>query len=186
MFVECPIFVRQGRGVLHTPHKTTRRGRSYLSMGRCFYPCGIHVGRMQYAPTLPAGDVSYLYPQRLPRTRHFLLLDLPFSMSPCRGVLNTPHKRPEGAILSIYRSPHLSLRDTYGAYAIRPYPTGRRYFYRDCHQIFSGIHPFLVLIQEKDAKRKSRHQGCQTIWPGTGMGRQGYRGIWPRTRPSRF
>ena len=50
------------------------------------------MGRMQYAPTLPAGDVSYLYPQRLPRTRHFLLLDLPFSMSPCRGVLHTPHK----------------------------------------------------------------------------------------------
>jgi len=50
------------------------------------------MGRMQYAPTLPAGDVSYLYPQRLPRTRHFLLLDLPFSMSPGRGVLNTPHK----------------------------------------------------------------------------------------------
>ena len=27
MFVGCPIFVRQGRGVLHTPHKTTRKGR---------------------------------------------------------------------------------------------------------------------------------------------------------------
>ena len=58
MFVGCPIFGRQGRGVLHTPYKTTRQGRSYLSMGRCFYPCGIHVGRMQYAPTLPAGDIS--------------------------------------------------------------------------------------------------------------------------------
>ena len=29
-------------------------------MGRCFYPCGIHVGRMQYAPTLPAGDISIM------------------------------------------------------------------------------------------------------------------------------
>ena len=125
LFVLCFLLSRVG-AQKHTPHKTTRQGRSYLSMGRCFYPCGIHVGRIQYAPTLPAGDVSYLYPQRLPRTRHFLLLDLPFSMSPCRGVLNTPHKRPEGAILSIYRSPHLSLRDTYRAYSIRPYPTGRR------------------------------------------------------------
>ena len=69
MFVGCPIFGRQGRGVLNTPHKTTRQGRSYLSIGRRIYPCGIHVGRMQYAPTLPAGDVSYLYPQYLPRTR---------------------------------------------------------------------------------------------------------------------
>ena len=60
MFVECPIFGRQGRGVLNTPHKTTRQGRSDLSMGRCFYPCGIHVGRMQYAPTLPAGDISIM------------------------------------------------------------------------------------------------------------------------------
>ena len=69
IFVGCPIFGRQGRGVLNTPHKRPDRGDLiYLSMGRCFYPCGIHVGRMQYAPTLPAGDVSYLYPQRLPRS----------------------------------------------------------------------------------------------------------------------
>ena len=27
MFVGCPIFGRQGRGVLNTPHKTTRQGR---------------------------------------------------------------------------------------------------------------------------------------------------------------
>ena len=94
MFVGCPIFGRQGRGAKAYAPQTTRQGRSYLSIGRHIYPCGIHMGRMQYAPTLPAGDVSYLYPQRLPRTRHFLLLDLPFSMSPCRGVLHTPHKRP--------------------------------------------------------------------------------------------
>ena len=92
MFVGCPIFGRQGRGAKAYAPQTTRQGRSDLSIGRHIYPCGIHMGRMQYAPTLPAGDVSYLYPQRLPRTRHFLLLDLPFSMSPCRGVLNTPHK----------------------------------------------------------------------------------------------
>ena len=52
-----------------------------------------------------------------------------------------------------------------GRILLRPYPAGRRYFYRDCHQIFSGIHPFLVLIQEKDAKRKSRHQGCRPNFP---------------------
>ena len=67
--VHFSFFVVPGRGVLNTPHKTTRQGRSYLSIGRRIYPCGIHVGRMQYAPTLPAGDVSYLYPQYLPRTR---------------------------------------------------------------------------------------------------------------------
>ena len=55
------------------------------------------MGRIQYAPTLPAGDVSYLYPQRLPRTPPLSFSDFPFSMYPCRGVLHTPHKRPEGA-----------------------------------------------------------------------------------------
>ena len=52
------------------------------------------MGRIQYAPTLPAGDVSYLYPQRLPRTPPLSFSDFPFSMYPCRGVLHTPHKRP--------------------------------------------------------------------------------------------
>ena len=52
LFVLCFLLSRVG-AQKHTPHKTTRRGRSYLSMGGCFYPCGIHVGRMQYAPTLP-------------------------------------------------------------------------------------------------------------------------------------
>ena len=56
--VRFPFFVVPGRGVLHTPHKTTRQGRSYLSIGRHMYPAGINVGRMQYAPTLPAGDIS--------------------------------------------------------------------------------------------------------------------------------
>ena len=94
------------------------------------------------------------------RVPDFFVVHLSFFIVPGRGVLHTPHKRPEGAILSIYRSPHLSLRNTCGAYAIRPYPAGRRYFYRDCYQFFSRIHPFLVLIQEKDAKRKSRpHRG---------------------------
>ena len=100
--VRFSFFVVPDRGVLNTPHKTTRRRRSYLSIGRHIYPCGIHVGRM----------------------------------------------------------------------LLRPYPTGRRYFYHACHQFFSGIHPFLALMQEKDAKRKSRHQGCRPIWLGT--------------RPSRF
>ena len=56
--VRFSFFVVPGRGVLNTPHKTTRQGRSYLSIGRCMYPAGINVGRMQYAPTLPAGDIS--------------------------------------------------------------------------------------------------------------------------------
>ena len=77
-----------------------------------------------------------------------------------------PTKRPEGAILSIYRSPHLSLRDTYGAYAIRPYPTGRRYFYHACHQFFSGIHPFLVLIRGKGCEKKIKASGMPTKLAG--------------------
>ena len=29
----------------------------------------------------------------------------------------------------------------------------------------SPLHPFLALMQEKDAKRKSRHQGCRPNFP---------------------
>ena len=93
-----------------------------------------------------------------------------------RGVLNTPHKRPEGAILSIYRSPHLSLRDTYGAYAIRPYPTGRRYFYHACHQFFSGIHPFLVLIRGKGSEKKIKASGMPANLAGYRNGSSGIPG----------
>ena len=158
----------------------------------------------------------------------FSLLDLPFLMSPCRGVLNTPHKttrrgeymfvgcpifgrqgraqkhtphkRPEGADSCLLDAPFSSVR--VGRKSIRPtkrpdrggFKTmGRAKFlpFGAYNMDVGGVapwllHPFLVLIQEKEAKRKSRHQGCRPIWPGTGMGRQGYRGIWPRTRPSRF
>ena len=52
--VHLSFSVVSGRGVLNTPHKTTRQGRSDLSMGRCIYPCRIHVGRILLRPTLPA------------------------------------------------------------------------------------------------------------------------------------
>ena len=58
MFVGCPIFIRQGKGAKEYAPQTTRQGRSYLSIGRRIYLCGIYMGRMQYAPTLPAGDIS--------------------------------------------------------------------------------------------------------------------------------
>ena len=145
------------------------------------------MGRMQYAPTLPAGDVSYLYPQRLPRTRHFLLLDLPFSMSPCRGVLNTPHKTTRRGRSYLSIGHHIYPCGIHmGRMQYAPTLPAGDISIMLAIKFFPGIHPFLVLIQEKDAKRKSRHQGCRPIWPGTGMGRQGYRGIWPRAPPPSF
>ena len=82
------------RGVSHTPHKRPGRGGCRM-MGRgnffrrdntsfveaCLPPAGALGGRIRYAPTLPAGDVSYLYPQRLPRTPPLSFSDAPFSMS---------------------------------------------------------------------------------------------------------
>ena len=180
MFVGCPIFVRQGRGVLNTPHKTTRKGRSDLSIGRHIYPCGIHVGRMQYAPTLPAGDISYLYPQRLPRRPPLSFSDFPFSMYPCRGVLHTPYKRPgRGEYIfvgcpifvrqgrGVLNTPHKTGRGGYRTMGRVKFLQAGAFNMKGGGVAPSPLHPFLVLIQEKDAKRKSRHQGCRPIWPGT-------------------
>ena len=42
IFVGCPIFGRQGRGVLHTPHKRPDRGE-FKTMGRAkFLPFGAY------------------------------------------------------------------------------------------------------------------------------------------------
>ena len=47
------VHVRPCRGVLHTPLDRPRRGRIIIwgFMGYTFIPCGMVVGRMQYAPT---------------------------------------------------------------------------------------------------------------------------------------
>ena len=165
----------------HTPHKTTRQVRSDLSIGRHIYPCGIHVGRMQYAPTLPAGDISYLYPQRLPRRPPLSFSDFPFSMYPCRGVLHTPYKRP-GRGEYIFVGCPIFVRQGRGVLHTphkRPDRGGCRMMGRGkfleagAFNIEGGdvapspLHPFLALMQEKEAKRKSRHQGCRPIWLGT-------------------
>ena len=46
------VRVFSGRGVLHTPPYRSRRGRIIIwrFMGYTFIPCGMVVGRMQYAP----------------------------------------------------------------------------------------------------------------------------------------
>ena len=54
-------------------------------------------GRIRYAPTLPAGDVSYLYLKHLPRTPAFLLFIFPFSMSPVGAYRIRPTNDPAGA-----------------------------------------------------------------------------------------
>ena len=116
----------------------------------------VRVGAYCIRPTNdPAGANTYL-------------LDAPFSSVRMGRKRIRPTKRPErGDLIYLWVGVFIPAGYIYGAYSFAPYPAGRRYFYRDCHQIFSGIHPFLALMQEKDAKRKSRHQGCRPIWPGT-------------------
>ena len=65
-------------------------------------------------------------PANLARYPAFSLFIFRFSLSRVGAYCIRPTNDPAGAILSIYRSPHLSLRDIYGAYSIRPYPTGRK------------------------------------------------------------
>ena len=47
------VHVRPCRGVLHTPLYHTQQKRIIIRgfMGHLFIPCGMFVGRMQYAPT---------------------------------------------------------------------------------------------------------------------------------------
>ena len=47
------VMVFLGRGVLHAPLYHTRRKRAIIRgfMGYTIIPCGMFVGRMQYAPT---------------------------------------------------------------------------------------------------------------------------------------
>ena len=124
MFVGCPIFVRQGRGVLNTPHKRPDRG------GFMFVGCPIF-GRQG------------------------------------RGVLNTPHKTTQrGDLIYLWVGVFIPAGYMWGV-CNTPLPYRQEIFLSCLPSIFPGIHPFLVLIQEKDAKRKSRHQGCRPIWPGT-------------------
>ena len=87
----------------------------------CLPPAGALGGRIQYAPTLPAGDVSYLYPQRLPRTPTFLLLDLPFLMSLVGAYRIRPPDDPTGADKCFLEAPFSSTR--VGRKSIRP-PNG--------------------------------------------------------------
>ena len=52
VFDRWVVRVFSGRGVLHTPPYRSRRGRIIIwrFMGYTFIPCGMVVGRMQYAP----------------------------------------------------------------------------------------------------------------------------------------
>ena len=53
VFDRWMVGVFLGRGVLHTPLDHTQQKRIIIwgFMGHLFIPCGMFVGRMQYAPT---------------------------------------------------------------------------------------------------------------------------------------
>ena len=79
VFDRWVVRVFLGRGVLHTPLYHTQRKRTIIwgFMVYAIIPCGMFVGRMQYAPT----------------QAHLYLPSIKFAY-PCRGVLHTPHKHP--------------------------------------------------------------------------------------------
>ena len=79
VFERWVVRVFLGRGVLHTPLYHTQRKRTIIwgFMVYAIIPCGMFVGRMQYAPT----------------QAHLYLPSIKFAY-PCRGVLHTPHKHP--------------------------------------------------------------------------------------------
>ena len=87
------------------------------------------------------------------RVPDFFVVHLSFSVVSGRAQKHTPHKRPgRGGFKTVGRAKFLP----FGAYnmdggGVAPWP----------------LHPFLVLIQEKDAKRKSRPHRGRGIWPGT-------------------
>ena len=52
--VHLSFSVVSGRGAKEYAPQNDPKGRSYLSMDRCVYPCGIYMGRILLRPTLPA------------------------------------------------------------------------------------------------------------------------------------
>ena len=106
------------RGVLNTPP-------AHLSSTLSPF-AGRLVGRMQYAPTFPEKDeVSLGRCYLLSRTIrdeyvfHSIMSNRLSDRYPCRGVLNTPHIDSTST-----HSPFTGR--LVGAYAIRPYPAGRK------------------------------------------------------------
>ena len=107
-----------GRGVLNTPHNHSRKG--YLIARQTI------VGRMQYAPTFPEKDkVSsgrcYILSRTI-RDEYVFNSIMSNRLSyryPCRGVLHTP-------LIDSTSTPTPFAGSLVGAYAIRPYPAGRK------------------------------------------------------------
>ena len=107
-----------GRGVLHTPPARLSSTPTPFA--------GRLVGRMQYAPTLPAeksdlkGWRRIMFGSRGDKyVFHFSMSNRLSDGHPGRGVLNTPHIDST--------STHFALCRAFGgAYAIRPYPAGRK------------------------------------------------------------
>ena len=134
--VHLSFFVVSGRDVLHTPHKRPDRGES-KTVGRAkFLPFGAYnIDRGGVAPSplhpflvliLGKGCEKKIkasgMPAKLAGYRAFLLFVFRFLLSRVGRKSIRPTNDPKGVILSIYRSPHLSLRDKCGAYSFAPLP----------------------------------------------------------------
>ena len=167
MFVGCPIFGRQGRAQKHTPHKTTRQGRIQDDgKGQIFTGRRIQHERRRRCPLAPT-SFSCLdarkgcekkikasgMPANLAGYLIFSLFIFRFLLSRVGAQKHTPHKRPEGGgFKTMGRVKFLQA----GAFNMKGGGVAP-----------SPLHPFLALMQEKDAKRKSRPHRGQGIWPGT-------------------
>ena len=103
------VMVFLGRGILHTPLNHTQQKRTIIwgFMGYTFIPCGMIVGRMQYAPT-----------------RVHVLDRWMVGMFSGRNVLHTllDHTQQKRTIIWEFHGPFVHpLRDDCGAYAFAPY-----------------------------------------------------------------
>ena len=165
VFYRWVVRVFSGRGVLHTPLDHTQQKRAIIRrfMGYTIIPCGMFVGRMQYAPTRVRVSDRWmvgmfsgrgvlhtsLYYIQQKRTIIFRFQGHPFipcgmivgrmqyaptrihvfdrwmvRVFSCRVVLHTPidHTQQKRTIIWEFHGPFVHpLRDDCGAYAFAPY-----------------------------------------------------------------
>ena len=126
------------------------------------------------------------------RVPDFFVVHLSFSVVSGRGVLNTPHKRPGRGEYIFVGCPIFVRQDRAKKHTPSRRPDrggfktmGRvKFLEAGAFNMKGGgvapspLHPFLALMQEKDAKRKSRHQGCRPNFPSPGRCHHRDRGIW--------
>ena len=125
LFVFCFLLSPVGAYRIRPTKRPDRGDLIYLWVG-VFIPAG-YIWGVFNTPLPYRQEMSPIYTHNVYHvSRLFCCSSFLFRCTRVGAYRIRPTKRPEGAILSIYGWVFLSLRDTYGAYSIRPYPAGRR------------------------------------------------------------